>query len=401
MTTFKMGYAQAVITPTLAAPVFLAGFGRNRRAESIHDDLYTRVLALATGDELVVIAAIDIIGLDRGQCLAIGQRVADALPGAKTLVACTHTHHGPDTLGLWGHDEVTSGVDQAYLARLVETAAQTSIAAATDLQEASLAAAAVVVPGLAKNLRDPAIIDEELTCLQFRRVEDDRPLATWLVFPCHPEVLGNQNPHMTSDYLHMLRRYIERDTGAPCLVHVGALGGMMTPDVVEHSFAEADGMGRMLAQAALYTLAGERSRAVKHFRYQRQSVSVTMENPLFEMAVSLGLLPPRKQPDGRVLTEASLLRLNDVWLFAVPGELLPALGLRYRALLREAGARVTAIIGLANDELGYILPQEDFQPPLDYYNPGSRYEESMSIGPQMGPSLSQALQVLLASPPNP
>ena len=29
--TFKIGYAQAVITPSLARPVYLAGFGRNRR----------------------------------------------------------------------------------------------------------------------------------------------------------------------------------------------------------------------------------------------------------------------------------------------------------------------------------------------------------------------------------
>ena len=60
-----IGYAQATITPALARPVFLAGFGRNRRAASVHDDLYVRALALREGDVTVVLAAVDLIGLAR------------------------------------------------------------------------------------------------------------------------------------------------------------------------------------------------------------------------------------------------------------------------------------------------------------------------------------------------
>ena len=41
-----IGYAQNIITPSLERPVFLAGFGQNRRATAIHDDLYVRALAL-------------------------------------------------------------------------------------------------------------------------------------------------------------------------------------------------------------------------------------------------------------------------------------------------------------------------------------------------------------------
>ncbi|MDX1417140.1 MAG: hypothetical protein R3293_23240, partial [Candidatus Promineifilaceae bacterium] len=52
------------------------------------------------------------------------------------------------------------------------------------------------------------------------------------------------------------------------------------------------------------------------------------------------------------------LALDDVLLFAVPGELLPKLGLNYRQMMKAAGAELTGIIGLANDELGYILPRE-------------------------------------------
>lgn len=41
----------------------------------------------------------------------------------------------------------------------------------------------------------------------------------------------------------------------------------------------------------------------------------------------VGLLQTAVRPNGTILTEAGLLRLNDVWLLGVPGELLPKLGL--------------------------------------------------------------------------
>jgi hypothetical protein len=395
--TLQAGYAQSIITPSLERPVFLAGFGRNRRAETVHDDLYARALALKQNGRCLIVIALDLISLHRAQCAAIEQRVAAQLPGAQTLIACTHTHHGPDTLGLWGPDEQTSGVDAAYLDFLFDTVVKTAVTAAANLQETDLVSRSVVVPDVAKNFRDPAITDESLTCLQLRAVAEERPFATWLIFPCHPEVLWDNNPHITADYIYTLRQRVEANTGAPCLAHVGALGGMMSPNVVDHSFAEAAMMGETLALAADLALATAAARPVRHFSYTRHEFAVPMANPLFEMAATIGLLPDVKQPDGTVQTEASLLRLNDAWLFAVPGELLPKLGLQYRAWLKEAGARVTAVIGLANDELGYILPQEDFTPPQNYLDPGSSYEESMSVGPEMGPQLTAALHALLAS----
>ena len=394
--TLHIGYAQAIITPSLDRPVFLAGFGRNRRAQSVHDDLYARALALEENGRFLIILACDLISLHRGQCQAVARRVQARIPTAQLLIACTHTHHGPDTLGLWGPDERTSGVDEVYLADLFEQMVETAVAAASGrLQPAHLAGAAVNVPGVAVNFRDPEIRDEELTCLQFRAVAGERPLLTWLIFPCHPEVLWDENPHITSDYIFTLRQQVEAATGAPCLAHVGALGGMMSPDVVEHSFAEAAAMGETLARAALTTLGPSPSQPVNDWRFDRHQFDLPMENPLFEMAAAIGLLPNVKQADGTVSTEASLLRLNDAWLFAVPGELLPKLGLQYRQLMKAAGARITAVIGLANDELGYILPAEDFTPPQNYLEPGSSYEESMSVGPQTGPRLTMALHALL------
>jgi hypothetical protein len=64
--------------------------------------------------------------------------------------------------------------------------------------------------------------------------------------------------------------------------------------------------------------------------------------------------------------------------------------------MRAAGMVSPAIVGLANDELGYILPEEDFVFPKDYFDPGSSYEESMSVGPRLGPAVCDAVTALVA-----
>ncbi len=61
--TLLAGHAQAVITPNLERSVFLAGFGQNRRAESVHDDLYAHALATQFGTTTVLMIALDLLGL--------------------------------------------------------------------------------------------------------------------------------------------------------------------------------------------------------------------------------------------------------------------------------------------------------------------------------------------------
>jgi hypothetical protein len=63
--------------------------------------------------------------------------------------------------------------------------------------------------------------------------------------------------------------------------------------------------------------------------------------------------------------------------------------------MRQAGAGVAGVIGLANDELGYILPKEDFRFPLNPFNPGRHYEETMSVGSEIGPLVVEAIQSML------
>jgi hypothetical protein len=69
----QMGYGQAEITPTLDSkrPVYLAGFGHNRAAQEVHDELYARALALSDGQTTLVLCALDLIGFFRSDVQAV------------------------------------------------------------------------------------------------------------------------------------------------------------------------------------------------------------------------------------------------------------------------------------------------------------------------------------------
>lgn len=395
----KLGFAQAVITPRLDKPVFLAGFGHNRRAETVHDDLTVRALALSSATDPLVLCALDLIGLFRPDVQDVIRRVRAQYTGVikpDILIASTHTHHGPDTQGLWGPDDRTPGVDQEYMDWLKDKIVATIMLALADAHHAvsHIKATSVHVPGLAKNARDPKIVDDELTAVQFLNAAG-KPLGNLFDFPCHPEVLWEHNPHITADYPGYLRSEVEAKTKAPCIFFSGALGGMMTPDVTDHSFEEAEFMGKRLAEEGLKAIASADAVRFSMLSMQEKEFRVKLRNILFKIAFRRKLLPDVRDEQGWILTEVNLLKLGPLWLAAVPGELLPKLGLKLKDMLREAGAEVAGVISLANDELGYILPKEDFRYPLNPFKPGKHYEETMSVSKEIGPAVVEALENML------
>jgi hypothetical protein len=391
----KIGYAQKEISPTLDHIIYLAGFGQNRVATRIHDPLYVRVLALEFDQTILGMVALDLLGLFRPFWQKMAEHVRSSFPQAALFGACTHTHHGPDTMGLWGPNRFSTGVNKKVLEHILSETQLTAMAAFTHLTPAQYRASAIPVLGIAKNARNPEILDTELSCVQFADSSNGSLLATIVVFPCHPEVLWDNNLEITSDYPAYLRQEIELATNAPCLFFPGALGGMMTPDIRSHTFDEAERIGKTLAHSALKTIAKATFQQPAEVEFRRKEFDIPMTNVLFRVAKWMGLLPKNIDRSGVLTTEINLLTLGATQIVGVPGELLPKLGLEIKSMLNQRGAEVSIVIGLANDEIGYIIPEKDYIYPRNPLNPGDHYEETMAVGPQAGPLLMEALRELL------
>src|SRR5262249_19559350 len=107
------GFAETDITPAVGKkPVYMAGFGQDRQATKVHDPLMARAVVLRNGDRKVAIVSIDVVGFFYANVLHVRNELKDFV---YVLVNSTHNHEGPDTLGLWGPNPFTSGVDPEYM----------------------------------------------------------------------------------------------------------------------------------------------------------------------------------------------------------------------------------------------------------------------------------------------
>lgn len=112
-----VGYASADVTPRLGSkPVFIAGYGQNRKATKIHDPLFARAIVLSDGQKRVALAAVDVVGLQYPTVQEIRKRLSGF---DYVMVASTHNHEGPDTVGLWGPSPFKSGIDDEFMEYLI------------------------------------------------------------------------------------------------------------------------------------------------------------------------------------------------------------------------------------------------------------------------------------------
>src|SRR5438552_13961399 len=108
----QAGFAEADITPKLGSdPVFMAGFGQNRKAAGVHDPLTARAVVLKDGERKLALVSVDLVGYPLPDVLAVRRQ----LPGfSYVLVPSTHNHERPNTIGLWGPSPFKSDVNPAY-----------------------------------------------------------------------------------------------------------------------------------------------------------------------------------------------------------------------------------------------------------------------------------------------
>ncbi len=385
------GAATRVITPE--QPVYLAGLSGPRLSDGVHDDLYARAVAFVEGDTTVIVVGLDIIGYARARVEGVKQELARRGVPTDGLILCsTHQHSGPDTLGLWGPSETETGVDDAYMeflaARIVEAAEE----AYTNIRSAHASVGAARVPeGVARNARVPEY-DDELRVLRFVDTGDGATIATLVNFTSHPEVLWSDSTKITADYPQHVYRLLDEQLGGVTVFVNGALGGMVTPASSEHTFAECERIGVAVANTALTAVDSAMPVSDVALAHDRRVFTTPMDNAGFRAAVDAGIIPVGPNTD-IVETEVSLIRLGGVALATIPGEMLPSLGFRLRDTMRERlGCESPFILGLANDELGYILAEDEFD--MELYE----YEASMSVGRGIGPATLAALAEMMPPP---
>lgn len=444
----EVAAAKADITPDPKRElVWLAGYGTGRRATGIHDPIWARAVAFRSGTTTIVIVALDLVGYFRPEV----EKIRSILPkklGVTHLVICsTHNHEGPDTMGLWGPLPFVSGVRRDYMTRVRTTTIRLIEKVVGNLRPALLRMAETTAPveGVVGDHRDPVIFDDTLSVMSIEDAADGAPITTLVNWACHPETLGSRNTELTSDYPHYLREAVEAELGGVCVFLSGALGGMMTPEPPPglSGFEAARHVGESIGRAAVRALEGARAVKEAPITVRTMTFDVPVENKMYRLGMLIGNLKRDVYDedgnlfDGSVLrkatvavrTEVSMFRIGEAQFITVPGELLPELAVGGYDGSRSHGKEIIAkdnpnppdltkapkgpylrdlmngkvkfLLGLANDELGYIIPPYDFQrndkSPIHQPEPaGDHYEETNSLGIEAAPRIVGALEKLLS-----
>jgi len=441
-----VGFGEADITPTFGdKPVYMAGFGPDRKAIKIHDPLMARAVVLKSIDRKLAIVSIDVVGFFYANVLHIRKELKDF---SYVLVSSTHNHEGPDTLGLWGPNPFTSGINPEYLKHIAQQIINAVRAADQSATRVDVSLGTAQAPELLHDGREPYIKHDELVALRFRTSASPPAAAGGLVgivvqWNCHPETLDSKNTEISADFVGSTVSYLRKRYDCPVVYLTGTVGGLMTSlhvDVkddqgkllADGTFEKTDRYGQFVGQLADRALAAAQPIKLTPLEIHQRQFFMPMDNKYYLIGRQLGVLkrdaflwtgnPDQAEPaDAKefkkrlcLQTEVAWLQLGQLSVAAIPGEIYPELVLDKvqdpadpgadfpdapiePAIYKQLPGPKRMMIGLANDEIGYIIPkrQWDERPPFCYGRKSAQYGEVNSVGPETAPILCTAFQKMV------
>jgi hypothetical protein len=362
----KAGVAQIKITPTTAEwlpPKVRDGF-------KVHDDMWARAVVFEKDGLKIALVGVDLFGMTSGDINPMRERAAEA--GVQFMVlAMSHNHAAPDTIGVYGHYSVEYiAYIQDQVVKCVEEAAG-KLRPVKELRTASreLPMDGGRVIGYIRNARNVGVVDPTLSVMQ-PIGDDGKPIATIVNFACHVEGLEKGVSELSADFPGYMCGQIAADGGGQAVFLNGAVGGMISGDNKARTHDEAKATGLGLAALVKDLASTAQPPATFAYSVDTRRVEIPMTNakfmPLYSARGGLNR--------GRVVTEMALVTLGEAQIATIPGELLPEISFEIQEKM-TGFPRI--LVGLANDELGYIIPEYDFR--------SDEYEESMSQGPATAP----------------
>jgi hypothetical protein len=346
-----------------------------------HDDIWARCLVLEKDGLTLALVGADLFGMSATDIQPMRDRVAS--DGVEHMVlAMSHNHAAPDTIGVYGHfpAEYIEFLQNEIVRCVLEARAQ--LEPVKELRTASreLPMDGARVIGYIRNARNPGIVDPTISTVQPIGASG-RAIATLVNFACHVEGLEKGVVELSADFPGYMCEQIRRDGGGQAVFLNGALGGMISGDTRARTHEEAKKAG--LGFAAFVSELTEIAQPAEQFDFnvETRRVEIPLTNERFEPLFE-GRRPLHR---GRVVTDMSLITLGECQMITIPGELLPEISFEIQEQMKGFPRM---LIGLANDELGYIVPAYDFR--------DDAYEESMSVGPATGPIIRDTAIRLLS-----
>ncbi len=434
---WSLGFAKASILPEniFEGTYYLGGYLAYppNRANGVLDDQMIRCVAVddGSGRGIAVFAVIDCVGISNHDVNAIRALVRDFAAERHIVsinVSATHSHSCIDTMGIWGEltaalktnpvkimsgeEDFVSGRDEAFMQNLRETAADLIREAVEGMRPGKLYSGIRDASQFIRDKRPPEILMGDMTTLLFRPDDGSAPTRA-VFFAAHPTQYGEKNKIISGDFPNYLCERLEED-GENALYFQGAQlavaterGNGNTPEGLSRN-ESIRAYGRALAE---YSAGTALSEVEPILSARHRKVLVGISNKVFLLLSRLQVIDNDAviragKNDLMLVTEIGYLRLGNKLHFAlIPGEMAPEIAVGgcagasdsytgedwgFDPLEKTVGGKL-AVIGLCNDEIGYIIPDNDFgslAAPL-------HYEESVSAGKHTASKLVKEFCVMM------
>lgn len=243
----KLSTKSCVISPT--TPQYLAGHAqRKEKSISVHDDLMTMAYWLDAESKELCWIEIDIIKTDVDVTKRIKQEIAEATGiGEDSVIICAgHTHTAP----VLDNSRLPMTFDPEYKEFVISSVIKNAVEARNNKVEVKASYALGEVEGYYGNRNDKSRLgDQSVYVIRFTDIQENL-VASIINLSTHPTVLSPDCLEVTADLIGALRRKVEHEQKAPCMVVCGNTGDMSTKYFRQgNDFAELERLSNGIYEA--------------------------------------------------------------------------------------------------------------------------------------------------------
>lgn len=387
-----------------------------------------------SGRGTLVFSVIDAYGISNTAVREIRAMLEDYAKSNNIIslnISVLHQHSCVDTFGMNGdifkevfgnalinllklNKKPFNGLNESFMDNLYKVTVKSVKDAVESMKPGKLYYSAVDAERYIRDKRTPMIFDKNLN--RFRFVPDDGSRETWILNAAiHCVANGVDDDVVTADYPYYMEQEINEKANADFAMIQGAelaITAEKKEVVTETStaFEEIEAYGRILANLLINIDNSTETEIEPLLNVRHYEFRVPVLNNILVLAANAGILTNSavKKSDGSVeiTTELGYVELGRDFSFAIiPGELSPELAyggilkaseswngkdFGYPSLQEIAGNdRKLLVLGIANDQIGYILPDNDYRSIF------LENEEIVSPGKKTGSSVVAAFKALI------
>jgi hypothetical protein len=387
------------ITPPLEMKYTLGGYGErmNKPATEIHDHIWAKALVVKKDKRKYAVNTLDLLGLPTNVKTDLIQRISgQGWTMENVMLLPSHSHGSLEMAALNSKNLLNSpqlGLFQPELLAFVLDKLEALIKAADqNYQAVKIGTGSHILEGLNRNRRKDPDVDKEMTVTRID-LNDGKPLAVLVNWTAHPTFLGGQDMQVSAEWPGYLQSELQNliGNGATAMYYNGAEGDQSPIlDSSQDGYEKIQIYGKKIAAKAFEIYQGIKPIAVKDlsFAYNTITLPEHSAHPSFmktggeeygldenTVKIVMDMLGPKEVGMGAV-------KIGDLIIAGIPGELTAVLGLQVKNSLKNSGSKYVTIGGLANEWISYILTR-------DQYIHGEGYESSVSFyGPGLGELIS-------------